>query len=714
MTRFNIAPVASIDPSADFADPGVPVTLGSALSYDANGDVLQFKWALLSKPAGSLTALNQTGAAPSFTPDKRGLYIVQLIASDGKLASEPVTAVVTARNRVPNFVSAAPASGTAGAAYSYAAVASDADGDTLTWSLVSGPEGMAVDPPTGAVVWTPAAAGDFQAVIKASDGFGGEVTQAFVVTVVPGGNRFAPVIMPVDNLTLRLGETAAFTLRASDADGDVVTFWSPSLPAGASLDPVTGAFAITAGPATGAVPLTFLATDGALSSSVSVLITVVPWPENEPTRLSGRVLDAQDFANGLTTPVAGATLRVGTQTATAGADGSFSFNPLNRSGAVSVAADGSTAASVPGGAGYGVASVSVVAYQNGANRLAAPILLARRDGSAYQLTKVMDTLPAGLRSCRIQRVDSSAGGSVNLANLTLSAAEPLPPGTKVSIWANTGGGAYTIAGSALVATDGLTLASVTGTVPAGANLVVAPISLTGRESTLQPKETYVPSLLGEGNLQTGFSLPSYVSVGQSRAASFLYNSVTANPRPIITADVTIPADAALTATLAAELYVGGQKAPGVTITRLDAAERTSTALPVENSNAIASVSASFDASALPTGAYPYELYVFAGHTCGAGAAKITGQVLVNNRSTSPYGTGWKPTELQQLFPQPDGSIIIEEPNGGLSDFDAQKQVGLSPSPTLFDIFDPDALTLATSTMTAMWTLRLSRAKPAMC
>jgi Putative Ig domain len=712
VTRFNIAPVAGINLSAASDDAAAPVTLGSSASADANGDALTFKWALLSKPAGSLASVTAQGTSAGITPDRRGMYIIQLTASDGKLASEPVTAVFTARNRVPVITSTAPAGGVTGAAYAYAAAGSDADGDGLTWSLVSGPAGMVVNPATGAVAWTPDAAGSFSAVIKAADGFGGEVTQFFSVTVIPGGNRFAPVLSPVANVTLHPGETVAFTLSAADADGDIVTFWSPSLPAGAGLNAASGAFTFTAGGTAGTIPVTFSATDGILYSSVSAFITVTPWPDTEPTRLSGRVLDAQDLA-----PIASATIRVGAQTAMTAPDGRFSFNPLDAldasaSGPVSIFADGSTAVPASSAAGYGSATSSATAHRNGSNTLASPILLARRDGSAFQLTNVTDTLPPSLRSCRIQRADSSAGGAVSLSSLTLAAAEPLPGGTKISIWANNGGaGGYAIAGTASVAADGVTHSNITGSVPSGTNLVVAPISLTGKQSALQPKESYVPSLLGEGNLQTGFSLPSYMSVGQSRAASFLYNSVTANPRPIITADVTIPAGAALTATLAAELYVNGQKAPGMTVTRLDAAERPAAVLPTENADAIASVSVSFDASALPTGVYPYDLYVFAGHACGAGAAKITGQVFVSNRSRSPYGSGRKPTELQQLFPQPDGSIVIEEPNAASAISTRKSRWTCRPRRSFSTSLIPSVPMSATLIMTATRTSPSLRARP---
>ena len=39
--------------------------------------------------------------------------------------------------------------------YTYSIQASDVDGDTLTYSLITGPEGMSVDSATGLVAWSP-------------------------------------------------------------------------------------------------------------------------------------------------------------------------------------------------------------------------------------------------------------------------------------------------------------------------------------------------------------------------------------------------------------------------------------------------------------------------------------------------------------------------------------------------------------------------------
>jgi hypothetical protein len=69
---------------------------GSA-SVDPDGDALGFTWSILSRPDGSTALLSDANAiAPTLTADAPGLYIVQLIVSDGVAESEPDTAVVSA------------------------------------------------------------------------------------------------------------------------------------------------------------------------------------------------------------------------------------------------------------------------------------------------------------------------------------------------------------------------------------------------------------------------------------------------------------------------------------------------------------------------------------------------------------------------------------------------------------------------------------------
>ena len=92
----NVAPVANAGDDVSTV-VGRTLTLDGALSSDANGDLLNFAWALVSRPAGSAAVLAAaTGATPGLTPDVAGVYVVELVVNDGQLASAPDRVVVTA------------------------------------------------------------------------------------------------------------------------------------------------------------------------------------------------------------------------------------------------------------------------------------------------------------------------------------------------------------------------------------------------------------------------------------------------------------------------------------------------------------------------------------------------------------------------------------------------------------------------------------------
>uniref|UniRef100_A0A831U1J1 Subtilisin n=1 Tax=Geobacter metallireducens TaxID=28232 RepID=A0A831U1J1_GEOME len=85
----------------------------------------------------------------------------------------------------PVFTSTPITAAKEGVAYSYAAAAADADGDSITYSLVTAPAGMVIDPVSGLVSWTPTyrQAGSHGVTIRAADGGGLAAEQSFTVTV---------------------------------------------------------------------------------------------------------------------------------------------------------------------------------------------------------------------------------------------------------------------------------------------------------------------------------------------------------------------------------------------------------------------------------------------------------------------------------------------------------------------------------------------------
>jgi beta propeller repeat protein len=87
----NVAPVADAGRSGTSV-VGQTVTLDGRASYDANGDALTYQWGFTFLPEGSAAAIFEpTAAVTTFVPDLPGLYVVQLVVSDGMFNSDPST-----------------------------------------------------------------------------------------------------------------------------------------------------------------------------------------------------------------------------------------------------------------------------------------------------------------------------------------------------------------------------------------------------------------------------------------------------------------------------------------------------------------------------------------------------------------------------------------------------------------------------------------------
>ncbi|MFC1736536.1 PKD domain-containing protein [Candidatus Hydrogenedentota bacterium] len=97
----NIVPAADagLDQAADVSGS---VTLDGSGSHDADADELTYLWRIVSRPAGSLAELdNTTTAETGFTVDVDGVYVIQLVVSDGTSDSTPDTVTISTGNVAP-------------------------------------------------------------------------------------------------------------------------------------------------------------------------------------------------------------------------------------------------------------------------------------------------------------------------------------------------------------------------------------------------------------------------------------------------------------------------------------------------------------------------------------------------------------------------------------------------------------------------------------
>ena len=141
-------------------------------------------------------------------------------------------------NQAPHFTSVPTTRATVGRAWRYAAAAQDGNGDSVTYALLVAPSGMSLN--AGELVWTPATAGTFDVVLRASDGRGGVARQSFSINVVEAGFNAPPIFTSTPVIQTPIGFNYTYPATVTDPDGDAVSFALLSAPARMAVDPATG------------------------------------------------------------------------------------------------------------------------------------------------------------------------------------------------------------------------------------------------------------------------------------------------------------------------------------------------------------------------------------------------------------------------------------------------------------------------------------------
>ena len=208
---------------------------GSVSASDVDGDSLTYT--LDNGPANGFLAFNADGTY-TYTPDAdyNGTDTFSYQVSDGQGGTTTATVTLTVDPTNDNPVSAdSAATATEDTVYSGSVSASDVDGDSLTYTLDSGPSnGSLTFNADGAYTYTPDA--DYNGTdtfsYQVSDGQGGTTTATVTLTVDPANDN--PVT--VDS-TGYLSEDTAFTssVSATDVDGDSLSYVLDSGPANGSL-----------------------------------------------------------------------------------------------------------------------------------------------------------------------------------------------------------------------------------------------------------------------------------------------------------------------------------------------------------------------------------------------------------------------------------------------------------------------------------------------
>ncbi len=153
--------------------------------------------------------------------------------------------------------------------------ATDIDGDPITYSAQGLPTGATFNPTTKEFSWKPTytQAGNYSVTFTAHDTHSPS-TISVSITVVDVNS--APILNAIPDKTVNEGTELVIDVSATDAEGDNLVYSASGLPTGALFDAATRKF--TWKPSStqaGDYTVTFSVSDGKLSASTSVKITVV-------------------------------------------------------------------------------------------------------------------------------------------------------------------------------------------------------------------------------------------------------------------------------------------------------------------------------------------------------------------------------------------------------------------------------------------------------
>ena len=283
-------------PKAVGAVPGVSLEVEgnsetvniSSYFTDDDGDVLSY---LAASADGTVSTVSISGVEVTITPIGVGTTTATIVASDGSMTTTQDIAVTVTpiHNRAPVAmgsidsivlkVDAQPANVNVANSFS------DPDGDALHYQAESSDENSVVVDVLGTVVTiTPISVGTTNVSVTASDAAGLTATQSIEVKVEEG-NRAPVALGVISDITLAVG-VGVVTINVgenfSDPDGQALTFTAASTDASVATVGVSGAEVTITPIGVGTTTATVVASDGSLTATQVVALTVTPMPNRAP------------------------------------------------------------------------------------------------------------------------------------------------------------------------------------------------------------------------------------------------------------------------------------------------------------------------------------------------------------------------------------------------------------------------------------------------
>lgn len=141
------------------------------------------------------------------TLEQVGVHSVNVSVDDNRGGTNTQTwdVKVLTPNYPPKILNTLPPYAAVGLLYQYQVKVTDPDGNTLSYSLLTHPEGMSIDETSGVISWSPTSEqlGKNQVVIQVADGHGGIDKQSGEITVIEqSAIDLEPINLDVSNLTI--------------------------------------------------------------------------------------------------------------------------------------------------------------------------------------------------------------------------------------------------------------------------------------------------------------------------------------------------------------------------------------------------------------------------------------------------------------------------------------------------------------------------------
>jgi hypothetical protein len=271
----NIAP--TISSSATFSAAENQTAIGSVSASDADGDSLTYSI------SGSEINISSSGvltfaSAPDY--ETKSSYSATVTVSDGTaLVTQAITVNVTNVNDIaPVFSSSATFSVAENQTAIGTVIATDADGDSLTYSIA----GSEINISSSGVL-TFASAPDYEtknsysATVTVSDGTA-SATQNITVNVTDVAENTGPVISGLaSSVSVAENQTAVVTISASDANGDTLTYSLSGTDASSFSINSSGVIAFNSAPdyeTKTSYSITVQVSDGSISPSQALTVNV--------------------------------------------------------------------------------------------------------------------------------------------------------------------------------------------------------------------------------------------------------------------------------------------------------------------------------------------------------------------------------------------------------------------------------------------------------